>query len=422
MNRISLHISSLVKHCNSVSKLILLIVLTGCISGAYADVTISTNTTHSSAYNYPGNVTLNKDRTLTINSKVTIKGNLTCNGTIVIGAGGSLTVEGNVTINNNSNWRLTNANAKLIVKGDVMVNEEKEFKINEGGGPEVESTYSGVIVVQGSMKVDQKAKVRINNNSVVIIEGDLVLTAGNNGKKNDAEIHVDHSACVTIKKQISGTGRITIHMPDGGHQGNNGYLAVLGYNEDGSQGSNGLGINANKIKIESKNSETDFLYIEGVASIGGTTTNNKGVNSAYAKSLENMAAAGAAGLLPIELTSFTVSPTEYGYTFNWVTASEENNDYFTLEYSIDGVDFNEIDYVHGAGTTSETSEYEYRWDEAPEFDVVYFRLKQTDYNGEYSYSDVIVASRKKSSGANGTFRYGPLNMQIQDGELRYIVK
>ena len=143
-----------------------------------------------------------------------------------------------------------------------------------------------------------------------------------------------------------------------------------------------------------------------------------GVNST---SVSTQSAAVSA-LLPIELTSFTATATDYGFEFNWVTASENENDYFTLEYSIDGVDFNEIDYIHGAGTTSETSEYEYRWDEAPEFDVVYFRLKQTDYNGEYSYSDVIVASRKKSSGANGTFRYGPLNLQIQDGELRYIVK
>lgn len=145
---------------------------------------------------------------------------------------------------------------------------------------------------------------------------------------------------------------------------------------------------------------------------------SEGVNST---SVSTQSAAVSA-LLPIELTSFSATATNNGFAFNWVTASEVENDYFTLEYSINGVDFNEIDYVHGAGTTSETSEYTYRWDEAPEFDVVYFRLKQTDYNGEYSYSDVIAASRKKSSGANGTFRYGPLNLQIQDGELRYIVK
>ncbi|MBO7054284.1 MAG: hypothetical protein J6W37_02740 [Bacteroidales bacterium] len=125
-------------------------------------------------------------------------------------------------------------------------------------------------------------------------------------------------------------------------------------------------------------------------------------------------------LLPIELTSFTVSANEYAYTFNWVTASEDNNDYFTLEYSIDGVDFSEIDYVHGAGTTSETSEYEYVWNAKPTADILYFRLKQTDYNGEYTYSDVIVSCRKKSAGATRTFRYGPLNLQVVDGELRYI--
>ncbi|MBR4115005.1 MAG: hypothetical protein IKK40_03260 [Bacteroidales bacterium] len=44
-------------------------------------------------------------------------------------------------------------------------------------------------------------------------------------------------------------------------------------------------------------------------------------------------------LLPIELTSFTATATNNGFVFNWITASEENNDYFTLEYSINGVDF-----------------------------------------------------------------------------------
>ena len=132
--------------------------------------------------------------------------------------------------------------------------------------------------------------------------------------------------------------------------------------------------------------------------------------------------AAVSTLLPIELTSFTVSANEYGYTFNWVTASEKENDYFTLEYSINGVDFNEIDYVHGVETTSETSEYEYRWNDAPNFEMIYFRLKQTDYNGEYTYSYVIVSCRKKSAGATRTFRYGPLNLQVVDGELRYIAE
>lgn len=422
-------------------RVFVLLVLTCNVSGAYADVTISTNTTHSSEYTYSGNVTLNKDRTLTINSKVTINGNLTSNGgNIVIGAGGSLTVTGDVTISDKTVLSLTDETSKLIVKGDVIVNSEKELKINEdvpgggepagpppaGGGPPeppAKPTYSGMIVVQKSMKVGKNAKVFINNNATIIIEDDLNLTSGDNGKSN-TEVKVDHSACVTIKKQISGKGRIKIKMPEGGPEGN-GYIAVLGYNDDGQSIGNGLGIDQNKITLDVDDKlkqENDFLYIEGVSSLGDVTTNNQGANSAYGQSLENMAIARAAGLLPIELTSFTATATDYGFEFNWVTASEKENDYFTLEYSINGVDFNEIDYVHGAGTTSETSEYEYRWDDAPQIEMIYFRLKQTDYNGEYTYSDVIVSCRKKSAGATRTFRYGPLNLQVVDGELRYIAE
>jgi len=419
------YINHFVKCCDRAIKIVLFIAVICNISEVFAE-TISANTTLSTATIYSENVTLSKDITLTINSDVTIKGNLISNGgIIVIGAGGKLTVDGAVTINDKTDWRLIDETAKLIVKGDVTVNEDKELKINDGGGPGIESTYSGVVIVQGSMSVGKKAKTHINHNATVIIEGDLVLAAGNNGNNNDAEIHVDHSACVTIKKQISGRGRIKIMMPDGGPEGNNGYIAVLGYDDDGQSVGNGLGIDQNKITLEvghELQQENDFLYIEGVSSLDGITTNNQGVNSAYDQAMEALASARAAGLLPIELNFFTATATKYGYAFKWETNSEVNNDYFTLEYSINGVNFNKIDYVHGAGTTSATSEYEYRWNDAPDFEMIYFRLKQIDYNGEYSYSNVIVSCRKKSAGATKTLRYGPLTLQVVDGELRYITK
>ena len=128
------------------------------------------------------------------------------------------------------------------------------------------------------------------------------------------------------------------------------------------------------------------------------------------------------GILPIELTSFTVSATKYGYTFYWVTTSEIENDYFTLECSEDGEEFIAIDYVHGAGTTSETTEYKYVWERKPKNETLYFRLKQTDYNGEYSYSDILVYTPTKNSGVPRTLRYGPLNLQVVDDQLRYIMK
>lgn len=274
---------------------------------------------------------------------------------------------------------------------------------------------NGFVVVNGDLTINSGATVTVNG--TLIVEGDLIMNT--HWWYGDSELNVGRYGVVSVKKQLKGSGgTLTITTQN---QNQYGTIAInKGVGSNGSFTVSKDGQNNNKVDYG------DAFYIDGATLTSWYSSESESLSNtssdAYANSVTVMEKAADEGLLPIELTSFTVSATEHGYTFNWITSSEVNNDYFTLEYSIDGVNFNEIDYVHGAGTTSETSEYEYRWDEAPEFDVVYFRLKQTDYNGEYTYSDVIAASHKKSSGANGTFRYGPLNLQIQDGELRYIVK
>jgi hypothetical protein len=73
---------------------------------------------------------------------------------------------------------------------------------------------------------------------------------------------------------------------------------------------------------------------------------------------------------------------------SWVTGSEVNNDYFTLERSTDGEFFDEIAEVQGAGNSS--TEITYNEEDYTEIEtVVYYRLKQTDFDGTYSYSKVI---------------------------------
>ena len=91
--------------------------------------------------------------------------------------------------------------------------------------------------------------------------------------------------------------------------------------------------------------------------------------------------------LPIELSYFTVTQAGENILFVWETATETNNDYFTIEQSIDGVSFHEMAWIAGAGTSSTSNFYEYSI--STTFSgLMYFRLKQTDYNGDYSYSDV----------------------------------
>ncbi|MEN9440037.1 MAG: hypothetical protein RLZ33_113 [Bacteroidota bacterium] len=92
--------------------------------------------------------------------------------------------------------------------------------------------------------------------------------------------------------------------------------------------------------------------------------------------------------LPIELVSFNGYCLGREKQFTWVTASENNNDYFTLEESEDGMNFKAIQTIDGAGNSSSTLNYK---SEAISSSTngVYYRLKQTDFNGAASYSATI---------------------------------
>ncbi len=94
-------------------------------------------------------------------------------------------------------------------------------------------------------------------------------------------------------------------------------------------------------------------------------------------------------VLPIELTSFTGAVVSSGNWLQWTTASELNNAYFTVEKSADAITFSELQKVNGAGTTSETHNYE-AYDFNPVKGINYYRLRQTDFNGKYDYSPMIA--------------------------------
>ncbi|MCE3295404.1 MAG: hypothetical protein K0R65_1118 [Crocinitomicaceae bacterium] len=93
--------------------------------------------------------------------------------------------------------------------------------------------------------------------------------------------------------------------------------------------------------------------------------------------------------LPIDLTEFsaTYSPAEKGTNLYWKTMSERDNDFFTLEKSMNGESYYEIAKIKGGGTTTNQREY-YGFDPDVPFGVNYYRLKQTDFNGNSSYSEV----------------------------------
>ncbi len=93
--------------------------------------------------------------------------------------------------------------------------------------------------------------------------------------------------------------------------------------------------------------------------------------------------------LPIELLSFDGSYTSSGNELQWITASEINNDYFNLERSLDGENFSTIAKIKGAGNSTKNNEYSFLDVWAPS-GVNYYRLKQTDYDSKFTYSNLVA--------------------------------
>lgn len=94
-------------------------------------------------------------------------------------------------------------------------------------------------------------------------------------------------------------------------------------------------------------------------------------------------------ILPIELAEFNA---EYQADLNsvdlhWITNSEHNSDYFIVEKSINGVDFEPMTRVNAAGESKTETQY-YTIDDSPNTGVNYYRLNQFDMNGGSKYSEV----------------------------------
>ncbi len=102
-----------------------------------------------------------------------------------------------------------------------------------------------------------------------------------------------------------------------------------------------------------------------------------------------------AGSLPVELTSFSASVAGNSIVLNWTTATETNNLGFEIERANKNKEWRTIGFISGYGTTTEGKSYSYTDSKIDEMVNYYYRLKQVDFDGSYSYSDeveVIITS------------------------------
>jgi len=133
----------------------------------------------------------------------------------------------------------------------------------------------------------------------------------------------------------------------------------------------GIGIND-----EYNESATIKIYFWGGSSDGTIRIDNLNLTHTYTT-------------LPIELLYFRGRTTNNGVNLEWMTGSEVNNSHFDIEQSGDNISFNKIGVVKSTnGDTQNATNYNFT-DVGYKYGTYYYRLKQIDYDGKFTYSNTI---------------------------------
>ena len=244
---------------------------------------------------------------------------------------------------------------------------------------------SDIIIIDHDISLtDSPNGFVLSSSSITIHSGTLTFIGGN----SDGSFEVKNGASVTVENGATIDVTWDLILDNG---------AII----DFQTGSSLLVAN----DFVNKNNSTN-IYFDGSISIGGDFSNGNGseielgsnatatITGACSNSGNIVDATGTTSgsclgtVLPITLLYFRAVAEEEKVVLNWRTAEEHNNDYFTIERSIDGVQFQEIAQIPGAGSSSSELSYIYT-DQYPLNGVSYYRLSQTDYDRTTQFFNVV---------------------------------
>ena len=115
--------------------------------------------------------------------------------------------------------------------------------------------------------------------------------------------------------------------------------------------------------------------------------------------------------LPVTFSNVSITAKNKTTAIVWNTYLETNNDYFTIERSADGRSFDAVGEIKGAGNSQTNLAYEYT-DVKPYAGINFYRIKQTDYDGKYSYSDIKSVRHNTVGNLNITPRTTEGRLQV----------
>lgn len=173
------------------------------------------------------------------------------------------------------------------------------------------------------------------------------------------------------------------------------------------------------------------VTVSGAASptaIQGLTINSVGTDTgASSVSLRDDAGDGTfellalnRGALPVEFVDFNINSRDGEVQIYFSTASEINNDFFTIERSANGVRFEEIGRIDGAGNSNRLLQYQFT-DKNPLNGISYYKIKQTDFDGTFAYS-TLKSVRTATENVKITPRSTHAHLLLSTSLERYDIK
>lgn len=241
--------------------------------------------------------------------------------------------------------------AELTIHGDLDANNGDSIIVRAGSTLNVNGQFitdnNIVVVVEDGAFFNVYSGFTAKNNTVLTVSGNVNIV-GDLTVNNNAGLTVNGTGTMDVDGDINfGNGTNTLEV--------NGTMTVTG-----------------DITGSADLSGTGSLTVDGT--IGGDITDTTG-----------------GSVLPIELVFFEAKASSNGVNLTWQTASEKNNDFFTIERSVDGISFLAISTVSAIGTSYNPLNYSY-FDESPVSGIFYYRLRQTDYNGESTTFAIITVN------------------------------
>ncbi|MDW3192097.1 MAG: hypothetical protein R8G66_07025 [Cytophagales bacterium] len=307
----------------------------------------------SPTYNSNTNVTIGTGEVCNVGGSVTTPSNRSPN--INITGDGRMDIDGSLTLQGNSSNINMNTTDSLIIRGDLVL---------EGNG-DITLT-NGTLFVTGNLTINGNAAFGAGGN--VVIGGNFTVTG------NNADVTVGGGFNVSGNTDL---GSETLTVESGAVFQSTSYTSTGGNITVDSGGT--INVDGGIPDGESVNNldTTDTDCTNGCCgSLCNTTGDDLGE--------------GATEILPIDLLYFEGSSEINRVMLEWASLIEKNNDYYTVERSLDGLTYEEVCTVEGAGNSDEVLRYSCE-DYSPYFGNILYRLTQTDYDGQSeTFKDILV--------------------------------